>query len=151
MNPMQSLIWPALLTVGAGASVLVQQALNANLRAELNSAAWSGFMSYFLGVIFMLCLAIVLRDPVPPASTIARVPWWAWNGGIFGAIFIALSIITIPKLGGAAYIAILVTGQMIAALAFDHFGLLGIPERQIDLPRLLGVALLVGGVILIRR
>jgi bacterial/archaeal transporter family-2 protein len=40
---------------------------------------------------------------------------------------------------------------MIAALAVDHFGWLGVPERQIDLPRLLGVALLVGGVVLIRR
>src|SRR5215472_14261720 len=42
---MQNFIWPALLTVGAGISVFVQQVLNANLRAELNSAAWSGFMS----------------------------------------------------------------------------------------------------------
>ena len=30
------------------------------------------------------------------------------DGGIFGAIFIGLSIITIPKLGGAAYIPLLV-------------------------------------------
>ena len=98
---MYSLIWPALLTVGAGVSVLVQQALNANLRAELNSAAWSGFMSYFLGVVFMLCLAVALRDPIPSANTITRVPWWALSGGIFDAIFIALPIVTIPKLGGA--------------------------------------------------
>jgi transporter family-2 protein len=101
---MQNFIWPALLKVGAGLSVFVQQVLNANLRAELNSAAWSGFMSYFLGVVFMVCLAVVLRNPVPPPTIIARVPWWAWSGGLFGAIFIALSIVTIPKLGGAAYI-----------------------------------------------
>jgi bacterial/archaeal transporter family-2 protein len=148
---MHPLIWAALLTVGAGVSVFVQQALNANLRRELNSAAWSGFVSYLLGVVFMVCLAIVLRDPIPSGSTMGRVPGWAWSGGIFGAIFIALSIITIPKVGGAAYIALLVTGQLVAALAFDHFGWLGIPQRPIDLPRLLGVALLVGGVILIRR
>jgi len=148
---MHPLIWAALLTVGAGVSVFVQQALNANLRAELNSAAWSGFVSYVLGVAFMVCLAIVLRDPNQSGSTIGRVPGWAWSGGIFGAIFIALSIVTIPKLGGAAYIALLVTGQMVAALAFDHFGWLGIPQRSIDLPRMLGVALLVGGVVLIRR
>jgi transporter family-2 protein len=108
-------------------------------------------MSYFLGVICMLGLAIVLRDPVPSAATIARVPLWAASGGIFGAIFIGLSIITIPKLGGAAYIALLVTGQMMAALAVDHFGWLGVPERHVDVPRVLGVALLVGGVVLIRR
>jgi transporter family-2 protein len=148
---MQNFIWPALLTIGAGISVLIQQALNANLRAELNSAAWSGFTSYLLGVVCMLALAVVLRDPAPSAVTVARVPLWAWSGGVFGAIFICLSIITVPKLGGAAYIAILVTGQMIAALAVDRFRWLGIPERHIDLSRLLGVALLIGGVVLIRR
>ena len=148
---MYYLIWPAILTVGAGISVFIQQALNANLRLELNSAAWSGFVSYFLGVVFMVCLAVALREPLPSASTVARVPLWAWSGGIFGAIFIALSIITIPKLGGAGYIALLVAGQMLAGLAFDQFGWLGIPERHIDLPRLLGVVLLVGGVVLIRR
>jgi transporter family-2 protein len=137
---MQNLIWPAVLTVGAGISVFIQQALNANLRAELNSAAWSGFMSYFIGVVCMIALAIVLRDPVPSTNAIARVPSWAWSGGIFGAIFIGLSIVTIPKLGGATYIALLVTGQMVAV---DHFGWLGVPERHIDLPRMLGVALLV--------
>jgi bacterial/archaeal transporter family-2 protein len=111
-----------------------KHALNANLRSELNSAPWSGFMSYFLGVICMVALAALLRDPVPSAATISRVPVWAWSGGIFGAIFIGLSIITIPKLGGAAYIALLVTGQMIAALTVDHFGWLGVQERPIDLP-----------------
>src|SRR5580704_4831298 len=148
---MQTFFLPAVLTVGAGISVLVQQALNANLRSELNSAAWSGFMSYFLGVVCMVLLAVVFRDPVPSPTTISRVPLWAWSGGIFGAIFIGLSIITIPKLGGAAYIALLVTGQMIAALAVDHFGWLGVQERPIDSPRMLGVALLVSGVVLIRR
>jgi len=148
---MQNIVLPAILAITAGVSVLIQQALNANLRAELNSAAWSGFMSYFLGVVCMVGLAVLLRDPIPSTATIARVPVWAWSGGIFGAIFIGLSIIAIPKLGGAAYIALLVTGQMVAALAVDNYGWLGVPERQIDLPRMLGVALLVGGVVLIRR
>jgi bacterial/archaeal transporter family-2 protein len=146
---MQNFLWPAALTVSAGVSVLIQQALNANLRSELNSAPWSGFMSYFLGIVCMVLLAAALRDPVPSVATI--VPLWAWSGGIFGALFIGLSIITIPKLGGAAYIALLVTGQMIAALAVDHFGWLGVQQRSIDLSRMLGVALLIGGVFLIRR
>jgi bacterial/archaeal transporter family-2 protein len=148
---MQTVIWPALLTIIAGMSVVIQQAMNANLRAQLNSAAWSGFVSYLIGVAFMMCLAATLRDPIPSAGTIARVPLWAWAGGILGATFIAISIFTIPKLGGTGYIALLVTGQMMAGLALDQFGWLGIPERQIDLPRLIGIGLLIGGVILIRR
>ena len=148
---MHAVILPALLAVIAGMSVLTQQVLNANLRVQLDSAIWSGFMSYFLGILSMVALAVVLGEALPPAATIARVPWWAWIGGIFGAIFIGLSILVVPILGATAFISLLVTGQMLAALAFDHFGWLGLPQRPIDLTRCLGVALLVSGVILIRR
>jgi transporter family-2 protein len=139
------------LAVAAGVSVVVQQALNANLRAALGSAVWSGFVSYFLGLLCMALLAIALRDPVPTAAVVARIPWWAWSGGVFGAIFIALAILLVPKLGAATFIALLVAGQMLASVALDHFGWLGLDQRPIDLPRAIGVLLLVAGVILIRR
>ncbi len=119
-------LWFMLLALTAGISVMIQQALNANLRTALNSAAWSGFMSYFLGVLCMLLLAAVLRDPVPTASVAARIPLWAWSGGIFGAVFIALSIVAIPVLGAATYLALLITGQMICSVTIDHFGLFGL-------------------------
>lgn len=50
-----------------------------------------------------------------------------------------------------AYIALVVTGQMVAALAVDHDGRLGVAQRPIDAPKMIGVVLLVGGVVLIRR
>ena len=40
---------------------------------------------------------------------------------------------------------------MTASVAFDHFGWLGLPQRSADLPRLIGIVLLVAGVMLIRR
>ena len=148
---MPSMALPVLLTMLAGAGIVVQQALNANLRVALASAAWSGFVSYFVGLACMVFLVLAARDPLPAAGIAARIPWWAWSGGLFGAIFIGLAILLVPKLGAAAFIAILVTGQMLASLAFDHFGWLGLTQRPIDLPRLLGVALLIAGVVLIRR
>ena len=140
-----------LLAVAAGLSIVIQQALNANLRTALSSAVWSGFTSYFIGLLCMVALALALREPLPPAGVIARIPWWAWSGGMFGAIFIALAILLIPHLGAATFIALLITGQMLTSVAFDHFGWLGLAQRPIDLSRLLGVALLIGGVVLIRR
>ncbi|MGL5167828.1 MAG: DMT family transporter [Afipia sp.] len=148
---MIKLALPIFLAIAAGASIVVQQVLNANLRTALNSAAWSGFASYFVGLICMAVLAIALREPAPQIATIARIPWWAWSGGLFGAIFIGLAILLIPSLGAATFIALLVTGQMLASVTFDHFGWLGLAQRSIDLPRLIGVAMLIGGVILIRR
>src|SRR6201989_484276 len=141
---------PIVLAVAAGISVIVQQALNANLRAALGSAAWSGFTSYLVGTICMVLLAVALRDPMPSATVAARVPWWAWSGGLFGAVFIALAILLIPKIGAATFVALLVTGQMLAALALDHFGLLGVPVQPATLVRMAGAGFLVLGVVLIR-
>ncbi|MGE3148927.1 MAG: DMT family transporter [Pseudorhodoplanes sp.] len=148
---MLKILIPLLLAALSGVSIVVQQALNANLRVALNSAAWAGFMSYFVGIVCMALLALALRDPIPSAALAARIPWWAWSGGMFGAIFIGLAIVLVPQLGAATFIALLVTGQMLASVAFDHFGWLGLAQRSIDLPRIIGVALLIGGVILIRR
>lgn len=141
----------ALLAIGAGMSVVVQQAINANLRAGLNSAAWAGIVSYLVGTLCMLVLAVVMRDSVPTATTIARTSWWAWTGGFFGAVFIGLAIVLVPRLGTATFIALLVAGQMIASMAIDHFGLFGISEHPLNGPRLVGALLLVAAVILIRR
>ena len=148
---MFNLLLPVVLSVMAGASIVVQQALIANLRIALNSAAWAGFASYFVGLLSMVVLALALRDPLPASSLTARIPWWAWSGGFFGAVFIALATILVPELGAATFLALLVTGQMLASVAFDHFGWLGLAQRELDTTRVLGVALLIGGVVLIRR
>ena len=98
----------------------------------------------------MLLLAIALREPVPSLSLISRIPLWAWSGGIFGAIFIGLGIMLIPQIGTATFFVLLVAGQMLGALIFDHFGLMGVPVHPISIVRLMGAALLLGGVVLVR-
>ena len=147
---MLKLASPVILAATAGISLVVQQALNANLRAALNSAVWSGFMSYFVGVICMVAIALVLQDPLPSAATAARIPWYAWSGGLFGAIFVALAIFLVPQIGAATFFALLIAGQMLGSIVFDHFGLLGVPVHPVSAIRVVGAALLVGGVVLIR-
>jgi transporter family-2 protein len=150
-HPMSNLLLPILLTVAAGASIVFQQVLNTNLRFELNSAIWSGVVSYAVGLACMVLIAIALRDPIPSAAVAGRIPWWAWSGGLFGAVFIGLAVVLVPQLGAATFIALLVTGQMLASVAFDHYGVMGLAQRSVDVPRLIGVALLIAGVVLIRR
>jgi transporter family-2 protein len=151
MSPLFGLIGFALLAVGAGISFVMQQAVNADLGTALGSAAWAGFVSYLGGTLCMLALAIALREALPSPVSVGQSNWWAWSGGFFGAIYIAISILLVPRLGTATFIALLVAGQMLSSLVFDHYGLFGVAQRPADLSRVLGAVLLVGGVILIRR
>jgi len=139
-----------LLVVGAGVSVALQQVLHANLRMELGSPWWAGFISYFIGTVAMLAVAITSGGPWLSAAMAARTSWITWTGGIFGAIFIATAILMVPRLGAATVFALIVVGQMLGSLTFDQFGLLGLPLHPASLTRLAGAALLILGVVLIR-
>jgi transporter family-2 protein len=142
---------PVFLAIAAGISLVIQQAVNSNLRSALHSSAWAAFTSYAVGWACIVLLVLALRDPVPAANLATRVPWWAWGGGALGSVFIALGIFLVPQIGAATFFTLVITGQMLASVAFDHFGWLGLTQRPIEAPRLIGVALLIGGVLLIRR
>ena len=91
-----------------------------------------------------------IRAPLPALAALGALPWWAWFGGALGALYVALSIIVIPKLGAAALFAFIVAGQMLASLLLDHIGAFGLPIQELNLWRLSGALLLVAGVVLIR-
>lgn len=139
-----------LIVVAAGVSVAFQQILNANLRTELGSPWWAGFVSYLIGMIVMLVVAMLAPGPRPSLSAISGSSWISWTGGFFGAVFIGIAIIMVPRLGAATVLALIVVGQMVGSIAFDHFGLLGLPQQPANLARLLGAGMLVLGVVLIR-
>ncbi len=140
-----------LAVIGAGVSVALQQVLNANLRTQIGSPWWAGFVSYFVGTLVMLCVALTSSAPrLPGALGKTNLSWLPWTGGLFGAIFIATAIFTVPRLGAATVFALIVVGQMLGSLAFDQFGLFGIPHHPVDVTRLIGAAFLVMGVAMIR-
>ncbi len=138
------------LTALAGVSFVFQQAVNSNLRVEIGSPWWAGFVSYLGGTIVMLAVALSLREPVASAATLGKSSWMSWSGGLFGAIYIGISILMLPRLGSATVIVLLVLGQTCGALVFDHFGLFGVAEHPITPSRVIGVLLLIGGVALAR-
>jgi bacterial/archaeal transporter family-2 protein len=143
-------IWGYALALAAGVSFVFQQTVNSNLRTELGSAWWAGFVSYLGGTLVMLAVAVMLREPATWSSAVGQGRWLSWTGGVFGAVYIAVSIFLLPRLGAATVIALLVAGQMLGSLAFDQFGLFGLERHAISPLRALGAACLIAGVVLIR-
>lgn len=139
-----------LAALAAGISVAVQQALNGGLRAALQSPAWAGFVSYVGGLLTMVVVLVALREQMPSWKLVTGTPWWAWSGGVFGAVFILLLILLLPSLGAATLLALVVAGQMLAAVVMDHFGAFGLTQHSVSTSRLLGVALVIAGVVLIK-
>ena len=139
-----------LAALGAGISVAVQQVLNGSLRGSLNSPAWAAFASYLGGLMTMVVVLLALREPIPSWKLVTATPWWSWSGGVLGGVFILLVILLLPSLGAATLLALVVAGQMSAAVTMDHFGAFGLATHHVSVSRLLGVALVIAGVVLIK-
>jgi bacterial/archaeal transporter family-2 protein len=148
MTALQNVLF-ALLALAAGTSFVVQQAVNSNLRTEIGSAWWAGFVSYLGGTLVMLALIVVLRPPLASAAQLSRSTWWSWTGGLFGAVYIAVAILLVPRLGAFAVVALIVVGQLLTSLAFDALGVLNVPVHAFSLSRAVGAVLLVTGAVLV--
>ncbi len=139
-----------LFAIAAGAGVAAQAVINARLRFVLGAPVWAAVAQFLVGLTLLGAIALVMRQPLPPSSALARVPWWMWTGGFFGATFILMSVIVTPRLGAALMLASTIVGQLGAALVIDHYGWFGANVIAISPTRLLGAGFLATGVVLIR-
>lgn len=139
-----------LLTVAAGAGLAFQAVINARLRAVLDSSLSAAIVQVSVGLVMLMTIMLVLRQPPALPDGLSRVPWWVWTGGLLGTVYVLVSIVATAPLGAALMMASVVVGQTAASLVIDHFGWLGVDVHRLSPGRLVGAILLVVGVMLIR-
>lgn len=134
-----------------GAGVALQGIVNAGLARGLGSYIVAAAISFWVGTLTLTALSFATGN-VGQALSVGRslgLGWWI-AGGLLGAAYVTTMTFSVPRLGIGAATAFVVAGQLIAAALFDHYGLLGVPEHPLTLLRMLGVAMLIGGALLVR-
>jgi bacterial/archaeal transporter family-2 protein len=145
---MDNLFWIALAAV-AGASIPFNAAFNARLGVAGASPIHASLISFGIGTLTIAAYAFATRQTVSWSGFVAA-PWYAWLGGVFGAFSLTAIILTFPKLGPGLGFGLVVAGQLIVSVFLEHFGVLVAQPHPISVLRLLGLALVFGGVALIR-
>lgn len=69
---------------------------------------------------------------------------------MLGAIYVAGAAALTPKLGAGGFLLLVVAGQIIASVLVDHFGLMGLATKPINIAKIAGVVLILGGVFLVQ-
>lgn len=148
MNP--AMLFPILLVLLAGGMISLQAPTNAILARAGGSPIIAALISFAVGtcVLFAVWLA---TGPRPRVSSFAGLPAYAWLGGAYGAIYVAVAAYAAPKIGLASLITIGIAGQIAMALWLDHIGALGLPRDPLSAGRVAGALLVIAGVVLVRR
>jgi transporter family-2 protein len=132
----------------AGALLPLQALINARLGRQTTGGLYASACSFLVGTLALGALLLAMRQPVPSLDTLQRLPAWVWLGGVLGAFFVCVATLAIPRLGAATLVALVVGGQMVAALALDRFGVLQAPQ-PVGASRILGAVLVLAGVLLV--
>lgn len=131
-----------------GTAVGIQSVIAGDMGQRVGGTA-SSFIIHLSGMILSGVLLIIQGgEKVRDWHTL---PWYMLGAGIFGLILYQTINITLPRLGSTTMIALIIIGQLLVGVITDHFGLLGVATRHIDISRVLGViALLIGGYLIAR-
>lgn len=139
-----------LLALIGGIAIATQAPINARLREIVVSPVMSALISFAIGTLALFVMH--LSGFAGPASfdRMLKMPWWYWVGGVLGAFFVFASLTSVAKLGTATVIALVIVGQLSAALTIDTFGLLGMPVVPLSWQRVVGIVLLMLGAYLMK-
>lgn len=146
----ENIIFLALALI-TGALIPIQASTNAAFSKSVGDPLITGLMVFVVGFFGMLVLAFILKAPTPSLAQIKSAPLYGYAGGIIVATYVVMITILVPRLGVGAAISLIVTGQIICAVAIDHFGLFGVQPRSFDLTRAAGITLMIAGVYLVMK
>lgn len=135
----------------AGAVIPTQTAVNNKMAGTLASPILAALVSFVVGTLALLVYVVATGEKFGDLSAARNAPLSAWLGGLLGAFFVASTIILLPRLGVVLTISLVIAGQLAMSLVIDHFGLLGMPVKEISLARIAGIVLVGVGAVVIRK
>lgn len=145
---MQALVLAVLIGLLGGIAVSVQNPL-VSVMGQRMGIMESAFVTHFGGTI--VAGVVLLAMGGGQLHAWRTVPWYALGAGVFGVTLISSLAFTIPRLGVAAAVVLVVAAQLAVSASIDHFGLLHTVVRPMDPWKLVGIALLMLGAWLVVR
>ncbi|SEC10841.1 DMT family transporter [Terriglobus roseus] len=135
----------------AGAANPFQSGSNAALKTQLGQPLWATVWVYGTGLLGVLLMQAILRQPLPSGAQVSTVSWWAWTGGLISIIATVIGLMLAQKLGSGVFTGVSITASVVVSILLDHFGMLGLKQHTASPMRLVGGALMVCGVWLVAR
>ena len=135
-----------MLALVAGALIPIQAATNAAFSKSVTNPLITGIMVFVVGFFGMLILSLTMRISWPSVHQLASAPIYGYLGGLIVATYVVMITILVPHIGVGTSISVIVTGQILCAVAIDHFGFFNVQVRLIDTSRLMGVLMMIAGI-----
>lgn len=144
-------VWIYPFIIMGGALQSCGAAMNAQLFQSLENKWLANVVSFALILAFFICVFALFPNPLPKVEGIAKMPWWAPLGGLVGAVQVYAGLTLVHKVGAGPFVGLTVTAALVMSLVLDHYGWFHMPVHAINLWRVSGAVLMIGGILLIAK
>jgi len=145
---MPSIVPAVIVAVVGGIAISLQSQFSGTIGGRIGVLE-STFIVHLGGLLLAGLLILALRGGNLAAWR--AVPWYALCAGFLGVIIVGSVSYAVPRLGLAPTLTLAIVAQLLLGAILDHFGWLGATPRPLDLPRLVGLAVLCAGTWLVVR
>ena len=132
------------MSLSAGFAGSVQAGVLGKLGDRVGTVEAVGF-STLVAAATGIAVLLVARRSLHGVQASFHQPLWLWLGGILSAFIILSLTFAAPKIGVAAAIGLVISGNLLVAAAIDRFGWFGLERIPLHWTRVLGILLLAGG------
>ena len=139
-----------LATAAAGGLVAMQAPINSGLGKTVGSLPAASF-SFAIGLVALVVITLVSGEGFGRLGDVGGLSWYYLIGGLLGAVYVTTVLISVRTLGAGGVTAATIAGQLTLSVVLDQLGVLGLAQREITPARIVGVALLAAGVVLVVR
>lgn len=136
------------LSVFLGVVIAVHLAMNARAGDLLGSPRTGNAVFWAVGAITGLLIWLTGGE-LASLGKVTGVPAYLWLAGAMGASLVLGISYAMPRLGVGPTTAGLLLGQLAAGVALSHFGLLSSEAIPLTLKKIVGVAAMAGGALLL--
>ena len=136
------------MAVLGGAAIALQPPTNALLARASGSLPLTGLISFAVGALALF--VVWLLTDCSGISSLHTVPASGWLGGLYGATFVCAGAYAAPRIGLGTTVVAMIAGQLLVAMALDHYGLLGLEPVRISSGRAGGIVLVLVGALLLK-
>lgn len=143
--------WFAVMaTIVAGGLVALQAPINSTLGKSVGTFA-AASVSFAIGLAVLVTITVVAGGGFGDVSNAGDLRWYYLTGGVLGAAYVTTVLLSVRELGAGGVTAATIAGQLTMSVFIDRSGVLGLEDRGLTAQRLLGIALLAAGTVLIVR
>lgn len=131
----------------AGAAMSVQGVMNTRLGEEVGVLETNALVQL---VGFVLALLVAFFFGHGDIRLLPQAPWYSWLGGVIAPVITITVMLSIKDLSPTVAISAILLSQLAVAALINAFGLLGAERLPFTWHKAVGVALMAGGVILMK-